>query len=84
VWRHDGKEIYYIGLDAHLTAVSANPRDGGFEVGNFQSLFEVGNVFPLGDPFDITPDGRRFLVLTQPEVSPSPMTLVLNWTADLK
>ncbi len=84
VWRHDGKEIYYIGLDSHLTAVSANPRAGGFEVGNFQSLFEVRNVFPLGDPFDITPDGRRFLVLTQPEVSPSPMTLVLNWTADLK
>jgi eukaryotic-like serine/threonine-protein kinase len=84
VWGDDGKEIYYIGLDAHLTAVSANPREGGFEVGNFQSLFEVRNVFPLGDPFDITPDGRRFLVLTQPEVSPLPMTLVLNWTADLK
>jgi eukaryotic-like serine/threonine-protein kinase len=84
VWRRDGKEIYYIGLDGHLTAVSANPREGGFEVGNFQSLFEVRNVFPLGNPFDITPDGRRFLVLTQPEVSPSPMTLVLNWTVDLK
>ena len=84
VWRHDGKEIYYIGPDAHLVSVSANPREGGFEVGNFQSLFEVRNVFPLGDPFDITPDGRRFLVLTQPEVSPSPMTLVVNWTSDLK
>ncbi|HST09051.1 MAG TPA: protein kinase [Terriglobales bacterium] len=84
VWSHDGKEIYYIALDSHLMAVSANPHEGGFEVGNFQSLFEVRNVFPLGDPFDLTPDGRRFLVLTQPAVSPSPMTLVLNWTADLK
>jgi eukaryotic-like serine/threonine-protein kinase len=84
VWGHDGKEMYYIGLDAHLYAVSTNPRVGGFEVGNFQQLFEVRNVFPLGDPYDVTPDGQRFMVLTQPDVSPSPMTLVLNWTADLK
>jgi len=29
------------------------------------------------------PDGKRFLVLTEPIVSPSPMMLVLNWTAEL-
>ncbi|MGC2193337.1 MAG: protein kinase [Terriglobales bacterium] len=83
VWRHDGKEIYYLGLDAHLLAVSVNTRAGQFEVDKAQQLFEVRNVFALGSPFDVTPDGQRFLVLTQPEVSALPMMLVLNWTTDL-
>ncbi len=83
VWRRDGKEIYYIGLDAHLLAVGVNTREGQFEVNQAQPLFEVRNVFALGSPFDATPDGQRFLVLTQPEASASPMMLVLNWTAEL-
>jgi Tol biopolymer transport system component len=84
VWRRDGKEIYYISLDSHLTAVSVNPRQGEFEVNKAQKLFEVRNVFPLGAPFDVMPDGQRFLVLTQPEVSELPMTLVLNWNTELR
>jgi serine/threonine protein kinase/Tol biopolymer transport system component len=84
VWRRDGKELYFIGSVVHLMAASVNPRADSFEVGSSQSLFEMRNVLALGAPFDVSPDGRRFLVLTQPEVSPSPMMLVLNWTAELK
>ncbi len=84
VWRHDGKEIYFIGSVVQLVATSVNPRPDGFEVGSSQSLFELRNVLPLGAPFDVSPDAKRFLVLTQPKVSASPMMLVLNWTADLK
>ena len=83
VWRHDGKEICYIALDGHLNAVNVNSREGQFEVGSSQSLFEIRNVFPLGAPFDVSPDGRRLLIFTQPAVSPSPMMLVLNWTAEV-
>jgi Tol biopolymer transport system component len=84
VWRHDGKEVFFIGLDAHLYAVEVNAEENRFEVGNSQALFELRNIFALGSPFDITPDGKRFMVLTQPEGSASPMMLVLNWTAELK
>jgi len=84
VWRHDGKEILFIGLDAHLYAVDVKAKENKFEVGNSQMLFELRNIFALGSPFDITPDGKRFMVLTQPEGSASPMMLVLNWTAELK
>jgi Tol biopolymer transport system component len=83
VWGHDGKEIYFIGSLVHLVAAKVNPQADGFEVGSSESLFELRNVLPLGAPFDVSHDGRRFLVLTQPEVSASPMTLVLNWTAEL-
>jgi hypothetical protein len=38
----------------------------------------------LGAPFDAAPDGKHFLVLTEPEAAESPMMLVLNWAAELK
>ena len=84
VWRKDGKEIYYIGYDVNLYAVSVNARANEVEVGNLQNLFNLRNVFALGAPYDVAPDGKKFLVLTQPPASAQPMTLVLNWTADLK
>jgi serine/threonine protein kinase/dipeptidyl aminopeptidase/acylaminoacyl peptidase len=83
VWGHDGKEIYFIGYTGQLVAVDVHPLADGFEVGSSKSLFEVRNVLALGSPFDVSPDGQRFLVLSQPIVSPSPMMLVLNWTAEL-
>ena len=48
-----------------------------------QNLFNLRNVFALGSPYDVAPDGKKFLVLTQPAAA-QPVTLVLNWTADLK
>ena len=83
VWRHDGREIYFVGYAIQLIAAGVRPLADGFEVGSTQSLFEVRNVLAVGAPFDISPDGKRFLVLSQPTMSPSPMMLVLNWTADL-
>jgi dipeptidyl aminopeptidase/acylaminoacyl peptidase len=83
-WRKDGKEIYYIGYDINLYAVSVNARANEVEVGNLQNLFNLRNVFALGAPYDVAPDGKKFLVLTQPPASAEPMALVLNWTADLK
>jgi eukaryotic-like serine/threonine-protein kinase len=84
VWGRDGREIYFIGLDAHLYAVDVSAKESHFEVGNSHMLFELRNTFALGAPFDVTSDGKRFLVLTQPEQSAAPMMLVLNWNAELK
>ncbi len=84
VWRRDGKEIYYISqLDSDLNAVQVSAHGDGFEVQGSQQLFPVRNVFAMGEPFDVSPDGKRFLVFNQPEGSSSPMLMVLNWTADL-
>jgi Tol biopolymer transport system component/tRNA A-37 threonylcarbamoyl transferase component Bud32 len=83
VWRHDGKEIFYISLDGHLNATQVEPRENSFDVGKTDVLFEMRYTNPLGTPFDVAPDGR-FMVLSQPEGSGQPMALVLNWNADLK
>jgi serine/threonine protein kinase/Tol biopolymer transport system component len=83
VWRGDGKEIFFIGLDARVYGVEVSAQESKFEVRNSQLLFEVRNVFALGSPFDASPDGKHFVVLTQPEGSALPMMLVLNWTTEL-
>jgi len=61
-------------------AVTANgPR---FDVGAIRRLFEV----PMVDgywPYDVSPDGQRFLVNTL-EGAVAPLTIVVNWPAGLK
>jgi len=83
LWRHDGKEIFYISVDDHLNATQVEPHEKTFDVGNSEALFEMRYTFPLGSPFDVSPDGR-FMVLSQSEGSAQPMALVVNWNADLK
>jgi len=49
-----------------------------------RALFEVRRGGP-GYVYDATADGQRFLVNTAVEQkTSSPITLVVNWTADLK
>jgi Tol biopolymer transport system component len=84
-WRRDGKEIFYVAPDNRLIAATVNGRGSTFEVEAAQTLFEV---HPGGFRYfyDVTPDGERFLVMTQREQPSSitPITLVVNWAAQLK
>jgi eukaryotic-like serine/threonine-protein kinase len=84
VWRRDGKEIYHLALaDSNLYAVQVNGQGNRFEVGDSRPLFPLRSLFAMGEPFDVSPDGKRFLVFNQPEGSSSPMMLVLNWASEL-
>jgi len=47
-------------------------------------LFPI-NATSGGDSYDVFPDGKRFLTNTiNTEETPAPLSLVLNWTAELK
>ena len=85
LWRGDGKELFYIAPDRKLMAVDVK-ASSNFEVSVPKELFETrisGAGFRSG--FDVTADGQRFLIITQiEEEKPSPISVVLNWTADLK
>jgi hypothetical protein len=63
------------------------------EVNVVRGVLEVGTVHPLFGPlvcgggscFDVSADGRRFLVRTEPEQpTAESLALVQNWTATLK
>jgi Tol biopolymer transport system component len=84
-WRADGREIYYLSEDRKLMAVQvdAGPQ---FEVPVplFQTRVGAG-VTPLRTHYVPSRDGKRFLVNTlSGDPSPTPITVVLNWTAGLK
>ena len=82
-WRRDGKEIFYIGAANRLMAVPVDGNGPAFRPGVEAPLFEMTPV--RGDwSYDVTPDGRRFIVNTQVEqASTQPITVVVNWLAGL-
>jgi Tol biopolymer transport system component len=84
-WRSDGKELFYITPDGKLMAVEIR-AGSSFEPGVPQVLFDIANARALSTvPYDVTSDGQRFLFISgQLDPNPSSITVVLNWTADLK
>jgi hypothetical protein len=82
-WRRDGKELYYWAFDQMLTAVEVSQQGSEFQVGATKPLFRLSSP-ALGMAYDVTPDGQRFLVNYLPEDTATPLTLVVNWTAQLK
>jgi Tol biopolymer transport system component/predicted Ser/Thr protein kinase len=84
-WRSDGREIYYLSEDRKLMAVSVGPGPS-FDVPKplFQTRVPTG-VTANRAHYVPSRDGQRFLVNTQTsDPSPTPITVVLNWTAAFK
>ena len=83
VWRRDGKEVFYgSGADGGITSVDVQAQ-------KFPNQFTVGiphlAVRAVGDDYDVTADGQRFLINTLPEqVGSAPITVVVNWMAGLQ
>jgi len=83
-WRRDTKELFYLGLDGTMMAVDLK-AGAALEPGVPKSLFKTGiGVTPGFDQYVVTGDGQRFIAIVATEQAPSPITLVLNWTAGLK
>jgi Tol biopolymer transport system component/DNA-binding winged helix-turn-helix (wHTH) protein len=91
-WRRDGKELFYVSADQKLMAVEVK-SSASFEPGAPKVLFDLRSVRRLGSNYDVvffgdynvTADGQRFLLRTSPhEAAPTQISVVLNWTADVK
>jgi eukaryotic-like serine/threonine-protein kinase len=83
-WRADGKELYFVSADSKLTAVEVTARDATVEIGIAQALFETRMFLSPGTHYDVTRDGKRFLIDVAGEGSSVPIMLMVNWTAELK
>jgi Tol biopolymer transport system component len=84
VWSHDGHELFY----RQGSAVMAVPVETkpALHIGTSRRLFDGPYAGADGDrKFDVTPDGRRFLMIER--VDPTnghQLVVVLNWTEELK
>jgi hypothetical protein len=82
-WRHDDRELFYLTPDRKVISVPVKTGDR-IQLGAAEELFRV-DVAAEQSTYDVSPDGRRFLVNTRvsgPESTP--ITIVTNWSRSLK
>jgi Tol biopolymer transport system component len=89
-WGGDGKELFYVGADRKMMLVSVRDSPGvkpnlgpATPVALFDSQIMnspgIGGVFQ----YDVTTDGKQFLVVTDNVAATTqPLTVVVNWSRD--
>ena len=83
-WRADSKVIYFIGTEGAIHSAGVSAKSEEFELDPVRTLFQVSYIAPVGNPYDVAPDGQHFVFTSLPESVSTPLVLVTNWTADLK
>ncbi|MGH2436199.1 MAG: hypothetical protein ACRDFA_04305, partial [bacterium] len=79
-WRGDGREIFYLEADGRIIAAEVSAEGTDIRVGAVRPLFDTR--LSGAWPYDVTPDGQRFLLNMQVEEAASQsITLVINATA---
>jgi Tol biopolymer transport system component len=89
LWSPDGRELFYRSNDS-VMAVSVETKPV-FKYGSTETLFR-GPYVTLGanegHPWDISPDGKKFLMMKQVGLEtsggPRKINIVLNWFEELK
>jgi serine/threonine protein kinase/Tol biopolymer transport system component len=85
LWRRDGKELVYTTFDQQLMSVEVGESGAGIVLGVSTPLFKYNAVSGTDGPFTMTGDAQRFVInRVNAEGVAQPLTLVTNWTADLK
>jgi serine/threonine protein kinase/Tol biopolymer transport system component len=83
VWRGDGRELFFLS-EGKMMATEVKANGSGVDIGNARLLFDALTGFGPTTHYDVTRDGKRFIVAEIGEGGSAPMNLVVNWTAELK
>ena len=86
VWGPDGRKLYYETLNNKLVVVSLKFGAGSVQKSTPRELFDLPATGGSGlgaPPYDIAPDGKRFLVRVESQSDPG-LTLVTNWPSLIK
>jgi Tol biopolymer transport system component len=84
-WGAGGRELYYVSPDLKLMAVSLKLGADSAEPSAPRELFPLPAVDTGFTPYDVAPDGQRFLVRATPQQQAAePLTVIVNWPALLK
>ena len=89
VWNRDASELFYAARDGMLMSVGIRLAAGRQETGEPQPLFPLqlgvsGEIQFSRHPYDVSPDGQRFLVIRRtPDSGADGAVVITNWTAVL-
>ena len=77
-WSADGKELFILAAGQALMSLPIDFSDGTPRSGTLRKLFDA----PRATGFDVTADGRRFVVVESVgEATDPPVVLIQNWPA---
>lgn len=77
-WSHDGRELFYIGNDGELMAVSVRLHPA-LELGKPLRLFQARGTDGLWGTYEVAPDGRFFALVRTKVSAEQPLTVLVNW-----
>ena len=85
-WRRDGRELFFLSPDRKMMAADVDP--GVTRVGIPHELFQT-SISPVSIPrnstaYDVSADGQRFLMYSTVKQESAPITIVQNWSEELK
>jgi eukaryotic-like serine/threonine-protein kinase len=84
-WQRDGKELFFLDPADNLMAVDVNASGDNVQLGTPQALFRSLGVQNTLGPYDVTADGKKFLINSgEVKEENQPLTVVQNWPAQLK
>lgn len=82
-WRGDGKELFYMTADNKIMSAEITEQSSTLSIGKVHELFKPSFpvfVAPGNSLFDVTPDGKRFVMVDRGvQQASAPLTLVVNW-----
>ena len=88
-WRRDGKELFYVAPNRDLRSVAIAGAPSSPEFGTPKVLFVLPATLTLQGAqqlpysYDVTPDGQRVLALLPTAPERPPLTVIVNWQAQL-
>jgi hypothetical protein len=85
-WRRDGKELFYVGADRSIMAVSIGPGPA-FEAGPVKVLFRapISGVNVYRTDYAVSGDGQRFLIdAVDGSDKGDAIAIIVNWLAAMK
>jgi eukaryotic-like serine/threonine-protein kinase len=81
-WSRDGRELFYVTADRRLVAVPVR-TGASIELGTPHTLFALPSKYRWAS-YDVAPDGRFLAIVPEALASEQPLTVVVNWMADLR
>jgi len=88
-WARNGRELFFVDANGRIVAVAIQ-SGAGFTAANPVVVVAAANFMGGTTPgryYDVSPDGRRFLVMRAPTTatpSTSQLNVVLNWGDELE
>jgi dipeptidyl aminopeptidase/acylaminoacyl peptidase len=84
-WRADGKELFFVSTDDGSPMMAVDVDTGAmFSAGIPRPLFKTGGGPNLVGGYEVRADGQQFLMPGRTAQETWPITVVLNWWAELE